>query len=56
MGVEGAILVDVLYPLSLGIGRKDRCELAGLYTWKGFFAPQICWVGFGVSKVAESPH
>ena len=30
---EGPILVDVFHPLSLGIGRKDRCELAGLGTY-----------------------
>ena len=39
---EGPILVDVFYPLSLGIGRKDRCELAGLHTWKGVLGPNWC--------------
>ena len=44
MEVEGSILVDVFIPLSLGIGRKDRCELAGLHTFKGVLEPNWCQI------------
>ena len=47
MEVEEFIRVDVFCLLSLGIGRKDRRELAGLHAWKGVTEP------YGLGNLGE---
>ena len=40
MEVEVAIGVHGVFPLPMGIEREDRCEWAGLWTWKGSTASE----------------
>ena len=54
MEVEVFIRVDVFFSVSLGIGRKDRHELAGLHALKRALEQLDLCVRFGVSQAAES--
>ena len=41
---EAAIHVDMFFPLSLDVVRRNRWEFAGLHTFKGFMEPSRCWI------------
>ena len=57
MQVEVSIGVHVVFPLSLGIGRDDRCMRAGVEANKAFIEPQthLIWgvPGSGIAQISD---
>ena len=57
MQVEVSIGVHVVFPLSLGIGRDDRCMGAGVKANKAFIEPQtrLIWgePGSGIAQISD---
>ena len=57
MQVEVSIGVHVVFPLSLGIGRDDRCMRAGVKAKKAFIEQQTCLIwgesGSGIAQISD---
>ena len=57
MQVEVSICVHVVFPLSLGIGRDDRCMGAGVKANKAFIEAQtrLIWgePGSGIAQISD---